>query len=369
LKAIVVGAGIVGAAVAHRLAREGTKVTLVDAGGPGGGTSATTFAWLNANRKEPLEYHRLNAAAMGEHLALARELAPAPWLHLDGNVEWDPGQEGQERLTAKVERLRDRGYLAELLTLADLRDLEPALRPPRNVDRVAHYPLEGYVDVLPLVAALLSRAEQAGAEVRTGCRAGELVLAGDRVIGVLAASERLLADVVVCCAGRWTGELLATAGFDLPMDPTPGLLCVTRPGPVRLRTLLHSTEVNLRLEGAGRVMLHADDVDARLDGERTTENLGAELLRRAAAVLPALADTSVERVDVGIRSRPADGLPVVGPVEGLDGLYVVCTHSGVTLAPLLGRLVAAEVTRGEEDRRLAPFRPRRLLRGRVGASR
>ena len=222
MKAIVVGAGIVGAAVAHRLAREGTKVTLVDAGGPGGGTSATTFAWLNANRKEPLEYHRLNAAAMGEHLALARELAPAPWLHLDGNVEWDPGQEGQERLTAKVERLRDRGYLAELLTLADLRDLEPALRPPRNVDRVAHYPLEGYVDVLPLVAALLSRAEQAGAEVRTGCRAGELVLAGDRVIGVLAASERLLADVVVCCVGRWTGELLATAGFDLPMDPTPG---------------------------------------------------------------------------------------------------------------------------------------------------
>ena len=369
MKAIVVGAGIVGAAVAHRLAGGGAKVTIVEARRPARGTSATTFAWLNANRKEPLEYHRLNAAAMGEHLALARELAPAPWLHLDGNVEWDSGQEGHERLTAKVERLRARGYLAELLTLAELRDLEPALRPPRNVERVAHYPLEGYVDVLPLVAALLARAEQAGAEVRAGCRAGELVLGGDRVVGVLAGSERLLADVVVCCAGRWTAGLLTTTGLELPMDPTPGLLCVTRPSPIGLRTLLHSTEVNLRPEGAGRVMLHADDIDARLDGERTTEDLGAELLRRAAAVLPALAGGAVERAEVGIRSRPADGLPVVGPVEGLAGLYVVCTHSGVTLAPLLGRLVAGELTRGEEDPRLAPFRPRRLLTGSVGAAR
>jgi glycine/D-amino acid oxidase-like deaminating enzyme len=362
MKAVVVGAGIVGTAVAYRLARAGVKTTVLDAGSVGGGTSATTFAWLNSNQKEPLEYHRLNAAGVGEHLALAGELGGASWLHIDGNFEWVPGGDGLERLTSKVERLRGRGYLAELRSTAELRDLEPGLCPPPDVEAVAHYPLEGYADVLPLLGALVDRAGHAGVTVRTGRRVSALAYSGSRVTGVLAGSERVDADVVVCCAGRWTTELLASTGLQLPMQPTAGLICVTSPRRVQLRAVLHSPEVNLRPAGAGRVMLHADDVDANLehDGE-ALRCLGEELLERAAAVLPALAGAALESAQVGIRSLPADGLPVVGGVDGLDSLYLVCTHSGVTLGPLLGRLVARELTMGEVDVRLAPFRPERLL--------
>jgi glycine/D-amino acid oxidase-like deaminating enzyme len=57
---------------------------------------------------------------------------------------------------------------------------------------------------------------------------------------------------------------------------------------------------------------------------------------------------------------PADRLPIVGPVPWLDTLYVAVTHSGVTVAPALGRLVAREVADGEPDGLLAPFRPGRF---------
>ena len=72
---VIVGAGSVGANIAYRLAQRGAKVTLLDAGAPGGGTSSSSFAWVNAFRKTPRVYYDLNFASMAEHLALAEELS------------------------------------------------------------------------------------------------------------------------------------------------------------------------------------------------------------------------------------------------------------------------------------------------------
>jgi glycine/D-amino acid oxidase-like deaminating enzyme len=69
---------------------------------------------------------------------------------------------------------------------------------------------------------------------------------------------------------------------------------------------------------------------------------------------------SVESAAVGVRPLPADGLPAVGWVRAPGGLYVVVTHSGVTLAPLLAELVTREV-HGSTEPLLAPFRPDRFL--------
>ena len=76
---VVVGAGSVGANVAYRLAQRGARVTVLDAGAPGGGTSSSSFAWLNAFRKTPRDYYDLNVASMAEHamammLMLSRHL-------------------------------------------------------------------------------------------------------------------------------------------------------------------------------------------------------------------------------------------------------------------------------------------------------
>lgn len=75
---VVIGGGIVGTATAYRLAEGGARVTLVDAGELGRGTSASSFAWLNSAHKRPRAYHDLNVAGMAEHAALGREFGAAP---------------------------------------------------------------------------------------------------------------------------------------------------------------------------------------------------------------------------------------------------------------------------------------------------
>ena len=83
---IVIGAGSVGANVAYRLAERGARVTLLDAGAPGGGTSGASFAWLNAFRKTPRNYYELNLASMDEHARLAEELGAGSWQHRHGGI-------------------------------------------------------------------------------------------------------------------------------------------------------------------------------------------------------------------------------------------------------------------------------------------
>jgi glycine/D-amino acid oxidase-like deaminating enzyme len=110
-------------------------------------------------------------------------------------------------------------------------------------------------------------------------------------------------------------------------------------------------------------MLHAEDLEKRADPRMRTldEATAAELAGRARALL-ALDGTDLRIIEsrVSFRPRPADGLPAVGPVPDAPGAYLACTHSGVTLAAILARLVTREVSTGDEQPLLAFFRPGRL---------
>ncbi len=373
-RVVVVGGGVIGAALAWRLAGQGAAVTLFEAGHPGGGTSATSFAWLNANSKPPLAYHRLNWAGVVEHIRLREELGAAPWLHLTGNLTWEqPALQGAtepdvpihgERLEDKVARLRDWNYPVELLSRSEAARRFPDLRIHDGVDEAAFFPLEGYAEAPLLIASLLGQATALGAEIVTGSPVVGFVLNETQVTGVVTADRmHHPADVVVLCTGRWTQDILAIAGVDFPMRPTLGLLAVTSPVAATHRTLVHSPRVNIRPDGGGRYLLANYDLDASLvDGESEASLMAKaeSLLEPAAGVLPALHGARIEAYRLGVRSIPADGFPAVGPVPDIAGLYVVATHSGVTMGPLLARLTARELLDGHQDERLAPYRPSRL---------
>jgi glycine/D-amino acid oxidase-like deaminating enzyme len=91
-----------------------------------------------------------------------------------------------------------------------------------------------------------------------------------------------------------------------------------------------------------------------------SEEHAHELLVQSARFFPALRGVPARRRILAWRAMPADRLPILGPVPWLDELYVAVTHSGVTVAPALGRPVAREVVDGEPDGLLAPFRPGRF---------
>jgi glycine/D-amino acid oxidase-like deaminating enzyme len=360
---IVIGAGVVGANVAHRLAAGGARVTVVDAGAPGGGTSSASFAWTNSFDKAPRAYHDLNVASMGEHAALAGEL-DGHWFRPVGNLQWEEEPDAAARLATTADRLRDWSYPVERVTRKDALALEPDLAIAPDVDEVVLTRGEGYVEVVPMVAALLAAARHRGATVLSGQRITALIRSGHRVHGVETASgQRLEGDVLIDCAGPAAGDVARLAGVEIPVGREPGRLIYTAPVATTLRRLVHAPGVHFRPDGAGRIVLAERAHDQVVDEGARESAPGwapADSLAQVVRHLPCLQGARVEAVRIGVRPMPADRLPIVGGVSGIDGFYVVVSHSGVTLGPLWGRVVAAEVLRNERDPRLAAFRPERF---------
>src|SRR6266567_7307234 len=86
---LVVGGGVIGAAVAYRLVQAGAQVVLLEsADRVGAATSGRSFAWTNSNEKTPRPYHDLNVAGMRAHAALRDEFGSIPWWHDGGSVDW-----------------------------------------------------------------------------------------------------------------------------------------------------------------------------------------------------------------------------------------------------------------------------------------
>ncbi|HEX5493920.1 MAG TPA: FAD-dependent oxidoreductase, partial [Mycobacteriales bacterium] len=161
---VVVGAGVVGAAVAMRLAERGAAVTVVEASRPGAGASGGSFAWFNANEKLPRHYFELNLRGMREHRVLAGESghadrsgATGAWYHPVGNLEYADA-DGAGELAARVRRLAEWGYRARMLGPDQAARLEPAVRTGHGRGGVAYFPDEGYLHGQALVEALLARA-------------------------------------------------------------------------------------------------------------------------------------------------------------------------------------------------------------------
>src|SRR5262249_60539561 len=91
-------------------------------------------------------------------------------------------------------------------------------------------------------------------------------------------------------------------------------------------------------------------------------SLAATLLDRAARVFPDARQLRIVHSRVGVRPMPADHHTIAGRIPGFANAWLVATHSGITLGPLLGRLMADEIVRDKPSSTLAPFRPERFVK-------
>lgn len=365
---IVIGGGIIGACMAHTLGEAGARVTVLVDGRPGRGTSAASLAWVNSANKAPEAYHRLNAAGMPAYAALRERLGPDCGVHMDGALSWAETEEQRVELRDRYARLRGWEYPVEWVTPEQVRrELAPELHlEPDRVQDLLHMPTEGWIDAPLFIQTLLEQFRRSGGEVRCETRAREVFRAAGRAAGVVTeGGERLPAGTVVNCAGPAADQV--AAGVRLPLTRVPGLLVVTERLPVCLRQVLHPPGLSFRPDGGGRVAVLTDwQPQGAPDAVTPCPSLppppGTErVMARAARYLPALAGARVEAARLGVRPMPPDGHPIVGPHPELPGFYVVVTHSGVTLGPVLGPLVAREVLTGQPEAVLAPYRPERFL--------
>jgi D-hydroxyproline dehydrogenase subunit beta len=208
-RCVVLGAGVLGASVAARLAAAGMDVTLLEQDRPGRATSRWSFAWLNSNDKAHRPYHELNHAGIRAWAELAPELDGAAWYRPVGQVELAASEAGRAELAARVQRLTEWGYPARLIDTAEGIAIEPALRLSWPQAAAAWFPDEAYLLTEPLIERLIGRARACGATIVTGERGRVTALDPGRVR--TAAGQVLAADEIVCCAGRWTPQVAALA--------------------------------------------------------------------------------------------------------------------------------------------------------------
>ncbi|WP_067481833.1 NAD(P)/FAD-dependent oxidoreductase [Actinomadura hibisca] len=373
MRIIIVGAGIIGAALADRLVHDGlaasspVQITVIDDHPPGSGTSGTSLAWLNANDPSDLAYHSLRVAALRTWQELAAGFSNPAWYRPVGNITWATAASARKRLAARVNALAAHNYPARLITEAQLQHLEPAARRPAPEAVIAHYPGEGYADGIPAVQALLDRASRAGATVLKE-QVARLISRGSQVTGVrLASGQDLVADVTICAAGWRSPILLATIGLQLaladatePRSPAPCLIATTTSAPGMVTGLLHTPDLYLRSTIGQRLLLEASDLDTDIDmttPQPHLDELAAELLDRARRLLPGL-NARIAQAKRCVRPLPTDDRPLIGWQQ--EGLYTVVTHSGMTLGPHLARLTSREILADETAEVLAAYRPGRF---------
>lgn len=348
MNVLVVGAGIIGSSISRQLASRGVKVTVLEAApAPAAGATGKSWAWLNANAKKPAEYRDLNLRSMQlwalQHPDLCH-LCGCLMLHDERPAGADPAYPSQH-----------------IPAGPQLAAFEPGLSPQlaETCQHAKLYAQEGWCDPAAATAAFLQDAQAAGAKVVYSQQVQTLVRDGDRVTAVNSSSssrqpsqsdkqqqqqqQQFPADVVVLAAGVGTAELCEQLGYRLPLLHKPAAILLT--SPLQRGTLQHMvvTDTVFILQRSDGSCLIGETQPTAAANTDTSDSNAARILGLAAAAVPALSGVTVEGMQVGYRPYPADGLPVLGWVPGWSNAYVAVTHSGMTLAPLVGQLVAEEL--------------------------
>lgn len=359
---VIIGSGVIGSSLAYRLAQGGARVTIVDRGGPAYATTGSTFAWFNSNQKTPEDYFELNRVGMRAHRELRDELGSAPWLNEGGNVMWMTDAEGASELEGRVARLQGWGYDARWIGRDEMRELEPNVQVEPEVEQLAYFPDEGWVDGPHLARTMCELAVRHGAMTRFACEVTSIAVDGGRVSGVvLANGEPIDADMVVNCAGPWADRVAALAGRTLPMDPNLGLIArVSGVAPGTINRVMHAPRSHMRPDANGLYMVHHGYADAPMESGESPRDWSLRLLETAMEYVPAFAGARLSRWTVATRPIPADGRTSAGLLPALPGYAEIVTHSGITLGPLLGRLISEEILSGDVDPVAVPFRPERF---------
>jgi glycine/D-amino acid oxidase-like deaminating enzyme len=357
----VIGGGLLGTATAYFGACAGLKVILLEekdlaAGASGaafGGVSVGIYSYSSA--RVPETYVAISKASLELYRRLQDELGPPLDFYSPGSLDPFYSEEGLARGRERAAGLRACGVPCELLDGAQIRAIEPAVS---DVVRGAIYcPIDGHVTPFCVVWAFAKAARQLGADIRTGVRVHSIIRAGDRAVGVVTDQGPVSADWIVNTAGLGVAALAKDVGIDIPVDYSRGQMFVSEPVAPLLRTYIH----NIKQTPVGTIVIGATRESGTL-ATSTTISGTKEILSWACRLIPALADLRLLRSWAGIRPVPPDGYPIIGPVDGLEHMLVAVMHRGVTLAPIVGRVLIDLITLGRTDHDITPYRLSRFDR-------
>ncbi|TFJ92739.1 NAD(P)/FAD-dependent oxidoreductase [Lentibacillus salicampi] len=353
-KFIVIGAGILGASTAYKLARAGAEVVVIDRHDSGQATDAAAgiiCPWLSQRRNKA--WYKLAKGGARIYHDLIRELAD------DGETATGYKQTGtisihtdKQKLTAMKERaLKRREDAPEIgeVTLLDAKQTKNLF--PHLADDYASVHVSGgaRVNGRALRDALIRGAQKRGASFLRG--SAHLIRKGSRITGVHVNGSTIEADQVIAACGAWIHELLRPLNIQFNSTSQKAqILHLQSPGadtsgwPV---VMPPNDQFMLTLDD--RIIIGAThENDAGFD-RRVTAGGFNEILSKALEIAPGLTDSTVLEARVGFRPHTPGYLPVIGPLPGFDGLLIAngLGSSGLTTGPYVGSQLA-NLTLGKE---------------------
>lgn len=371
-KVLIVGAGIVGAAIAFFLTRAGAQVTLLDAKAPASGASGASDGAVSVASKRPGPMMALACEARSLYRQWAEQGLLSDIYHPRPTYLFARTDEEVAVIAHQGADLMELGERILPLTHAELMQRVPGLGP--HVLAGMKVPDDGHALGYRLVDRLL---QVSGAQVLRHTPVQRLALSDGRVVGVVTPQGPLLADFVVVAAGMGSAALVGLHDILLPrkgqliITDRASLTGAALPGPLmsagylaaERRMVLGHSSTSLVIDPltTGQFLIGSSR-ETGFDDRQTDVYTVSKLLREALAVYPALARQRVIRTFAGIRIGTRDGLPIVGPHPSVPGLFIATgmEGDGICLAPVIGAAVADMVLQAPACFDVAVLNPARF---------
>jgi glycine oxidase len=361
---IVIGAGVVGCAVAYELARRGASVELLDERSAGAGATRASAGMLAPYiEAEPdSELFALTVRSLDlfdNFIERVRVESGAEVLYRrTGTLQVATDAERLAALAHLARALSSRSIDVELLDGQGVRTEEALLG--EDVIGGLLVPAHGFVDAVAMTRAMASAARRFGAQLIEGGAVRRISSSGDELI---VETERgpLRATTVVVAAGSWSGRIEVTGAARVPVRPVRGqLLRLSWSGPP-LRRITWGDRCYLVPWDHGTLLVGATVEEAGFD-ERTTVAGVRDLLEASGELVPHAWTAAFVEARAGLRPASGDELPIVGPSRVLSSLIYATGHfrNGVLLAPLTAKLVADAILENVVDPAMRALSPGRF---------
>jgi len=352
---VVIGAGIIGVAIAEELSVRGADVTVLDMRAPGRGASWASAGLLapytEADRDSPLLAMGVRSLSMYDAFverARARSGRPIEYART-GTLEVAFDATEAQHLKSSFEWLSNAGIDVDWFEAAGLREIEPAVSSEARA--ALHIKPHGFAGVQSLVAALMHSARAAGAVFESPVGADAIDVSAIARPVVSANGRSYSCDHVVVAAGSWSSRVRVKGQPPLALRPVRGqLLRLNWTGATAVTHPVWTSGCYTVPWSDGTLLVGATVEDVGFD-ESTTAGAVQSLTAAAIRALPEAASAALLDVRSGLRPASPDGLPFIGGHRGAPAVTYATGHyrNGILLAPLTAAMVASSILDGRAD--------------------
>lgn len=366
-RVVVIGAGIMGLAIAYNLARFGVdRIVVLDAGYLCGGASGRNGGGVRAQWSS-----ETNIRLMRRSIAICDDFATQMrinvWFRQAGYLFLARSEGRAKQLSDSVALQNEHGLPTRMLDAGEVKKLVPELDTAKIV-AASYNPEDGVVFPWPFVWGYARECQRLGVDLHTHTRVVDLETQGSRITGVVTDRGVIRTPKVICAAGAWSPEITEMVGVSLPSHPHRHEICSTEPLKPFLRPFVGDLESGLYFSQSMRGEIVGGHGNPRVP-EGLDQNSSLRFLalyaRSLTEAMPILGGVRVLRQWSGCYDITPDGNPLVGPVDEMDGLILTSGFMGhgFMMAPIMGELLARHLLYGEEKELFERWNLRRYREG------